>query len=355
MLLHVCTAARGGMRSVVEGYRSAGLFDRWNGEILWSHEEGPLLRRLGRAGKAIVRAVGLILGRRVRLLHCHAAMRGSFWRKSLFAAVALAGRVPVVFHLHGSEFRQFHASQGRMGRFAIRWVLEHVARVVVLSQSWSEFVLNIAPDAKVVVLPNFVAMPNSEPTAIAPDQQAHQTVSALFLGLVGERKGVFDLIPAVQRALREAPQLRVVIGGNGDVEGARRLAQELGVVQAIEFVGWVAGADKERLLREADFYVLPSHNEGLPMSLLEAMSHGLPVISTRVGGIPELVDDSKDGLLIEAGDVGALTSSLVRLASDHVTRINMGRNARTKVEQRFSATSVLPKLEDLYRQLLQST
>lgn len=345
VVVMLCTAGRGGMRSVVEGYRTDGFLHRHQVRWLITHDEGGLAKRLALALRAWLALLGLLLRRRVRLVHSHMAMRGSFWRKSLFNGTARAFGVPVLAHLHGSEFREFHAAlPSRLQRLVTR-EFEACTEVLVLSQEWADFVLGIAPSARVKVLPNYVRMPAAVASTAA---SATGEVVGLFLGVIGQRKGVFDLLPALAQALPVAPGLRLRIGGNGDVDAARARARELGVEEQVEFLGWVSGDNKAKALAEAQFYVLPSHNEGLPMSLLEAMAYGLPVISTRVGGIPGLVRDGTEGLLVNAGDVSALSDAMVRMASDASWRQMAGHAARAHVQQDFSDAVVLPELEATY-------
>jgi glycosyltransferase involved in cell wall biosynthesis len=345
LVVMLCTAGRGGMRAVVEGYRDDGVFDRHQVRWLVTHDEGSVARRLSLALRAWLALLGLLLQRRVRLVHSHMAMRGSFWRKSVFNATARAFGVPVLAHLHGSEFRQFHAALSPRLQQRVAREFEACAEVLVLSPEWAGFVQGIAPRAHVRVLPNYVRMPAAVASTAAG---ATGEVVGLFLGVVGQRKGVFDLLPALAQALRLAPGLRLRIGGNGDVDAARARARELGVDGQVEFLGWVSGDTKAQALAAAQFYVLPSHNEGLPMSLLEAMAHGLPVISTRVGGIPGLVRDGTDGLLVTAGDVTALAAALARMATDATWRQAAGRAARAHVQQDFSDAVVLPQLDAAY-------
>lgn len=347
-LLMICTAARGGMRSVVEGYCNDGVFDRWNVLLLSPHLEGNLWVRLSTAAVAMFRFLRLLVLRKIGLVHCHAAMKGSFWRKSAFALIARSTGIPVVFHLHGSEMKTFVHRQPKLVQRLIGWILARQSVVVVLSQSWADYVHSISPEAAVQVLPNYVALPelplNREPVG--------NVVRLLFLGLVGTRKGVYDLLPAFRQAATAQGAMELTIGGNGEVEQAQMLAKELGVLDCVHFAGWVSGDDKFRLLQQADIYVLPSYNEGLPMSILEAMSWGVPVISTRVGGIPELINDGKDGILIEAGDQKALATAISHLASDTRARHAMGLAARNRVVTGYSKEIVLPRLEEIYSQLL---
>ena len=345
----ICTAARGGIRSVVEGYLASCFFSRWNVVLLNSHVEGGFALRLATGAKAFLRLIRLLLGRRVGLVHCHAAMKRSFWRKSLFALTSRLVRVPVVFHLHGSEMKPFVEKLPALLQRLIGWILAKQSVVVVLSKSWLRYVKSISPQANVEILPNYVELPELRSNAGGGNDA---DVEVLFLGLVGTRKGVYDLLPAFKDALAQVPALRLIIGGNGDVDRARALSVELKIENHLVFAGWVTGEGKVDLLRRAQIYVLPSYNENFPVSLLEAMSWQVPVISTRVGGIPELVREGVDGILIEAGDRAALSSAIIELAQNSNLRQKMGMAARNQVERNFSKLVVLPKLEELYRTLI---
>lgn len=332
------------MRAVVEGYEADGVFVRHGVRWIVTHDEGSLMRRLALAAKAWLVLLSLLLRRRVAMVHSHMAMRGSFWRKSVLNATARRFGVPVLAHLHGSEFKDFFASLPPARQRRIVLEFESCAAVLVLSESWAEWVRSVAPGATVTVLPNYVRVPDQVPDTSGTSER----VVGLFLGVVGQRKGVFDLLPALAVALRSAPSLHLRLGGNGEIDRAQALARELGIADRVEFLGWVSGAAKEAELRRAHFYVLPSHNEGLPMSLLEAMASGLPVIATRVGGIPELVRDGRDGLLVDAGDTPALSGALVRMAEEAAWRSAAGTAGRERVVASYSAEAVLPRLDAAY-------
>jgi len=342
-VLMVCTAGRGGMLSVIESYRVDGLFDRWGVRLFSPHDEGSLARRLRLAAVEILRFTVEILTHRVTLVHCHAAELGSFWRKSIFGLLARARRIPVLFHLHGAEMKDFYDAQVAPVRRLISWILERYSAVVVLSPSWADWVRSVAPKARVFVLHNYVRMPASQGR-----RAGEGPIKVLFLGIIGHRKGVYDLLPAFADARATVPGMKLLVGGNGEVDQARMRAAELGLGDSVEFLGWVGGDRKNELLAAADIFVLPSYNEGLPISLLEAMSWGVPVISTTVGGIPELIRDGTDGYLIEAGDVPALARRLAELAGDPDLRRRMGRAGREQVAESFSREAVLPRLEQLY-------
>lgn len=350
MLVMLCTRSRGGMLSVVEAYRAAGLFERRQVCMLFTHDEGSLAYRLAVASGALLRFTGLLLRGRVGLVHLHISMRGSFWRKVVFASLARRFGVPVIGHLHGSDFDHFVATQPRLLQRIVAHQLERMSTVLVLGERWRDYVLAIAPAARVVVQPNSVRMPAG--------QAAHavgQTVELLFLGIVGQRKGVYDLLEAFAAARAACPALRLTVAGNGEIERARRAADKLGLGSLVSFAGWTAGADKDRLLARSHVYVLPSHSEGLPISILEAMSWGLPIISTDVGSIAELVRHEIDGLIVPVASPDRLAQAIQHLAGSHDLRVRMGQSGRARVAAAFSEEVLLPRLERVYDEVLSGT
>jgi glycosyltransferase involved in cell wall biosynthesis len=338
----VGSGSRGGMRTVIEAYERDGFLAAHGVHLVHSYREGSFLLRQLVLLQALAAYAWLLATKRVDLVHCHAAMWGSFWRKGLFASLARLLRIPVVLHLHGSEFKLFWARQPRWAQWLIRQHLEKATRVIVLSQSWEAFIRGIAPGADIIVVPNYVPVP---PPGDAGEQHPH---TILFLGLIGPRKGAFDLIRAFAMVCRDHPQARLIIGGNGQLAEARTLADQLGLGKQVIFPGWVEGEAKAALLRSAAIYVLPSYNEGLPMSVLEAMAAGLAVVTTRVGGLPELITDGVDGRLLEPGDLKGLSAALCDMLADCGRRSAMAEAGRRRVQLAYSDGAVLPILDQLY-------
>lgn len=348
-VLMLCTAARGGMRAVVEAYARDGLFERWNVLLIATHVEGSLARRLGTIVLAMTRFLFLNLSGQVLFAHIHAAAGGSFWRKSIFGLIARLFGHSVIFHLHSGHISGHIDRLPLVGQRIAGWVLSKFSCVVVLSEVWRTFVLRIAPSAKVSVIPNYVVLPTIGP--VARTLRGERALNLLFLGFVGSNKGVFELIPAVARARSAGVDVRLTIAGHGEVEKAKRMAMDLDVADAVFVIGWVDGERKLELLRSADVYVLPSRNEGMPVSILEAMSWSIPVVASRVGGIPEMIESGVEGLLVEPGDVDGILDAILRLAADRELLPRMGRAARKRVESEFSKDVVLPKMEAIYEKL----
>lgn len=348
LILMVTTAARGGMRSVVDAYVRDGLAARHSVRILFSHDEGSLLRRIAIALRATVHCATLLLRRRVAAMHLHVSMYGSFWRKSIFSLMARPFGVPTIMHLHGSDFHLFFARQPAYLKQCIVAQLESCATVIVLSERWRAFVSGIAPRARIEIIPNYVNIPAAR--THVPADSANCTF--FFSGQIGVRKGIFDLLPALKLVRSTNPSVQLRVAGDGDLQRAIALTQELNIADAVTFLGWLPPEQVSWELANADAFVLPSYNEGLPMSLLEAMAATLPVISTPVGGIPEVVEHGVNGLITDAGNVRSLADTMRALVDDAELRANLGWAARETIKNRYSAEAVLPRLERLYQQLL---
>lgn len=345
--VHPASKVRGGIASVIDVYRRGGLFDRWPIVYLGTAQSGPALAKFRVAATALWQYLGVLCAGRLALLHAHTASRASFWRKSIFIVFALAARKPVILHLHGAEFADFYRNEcGRIRRGFIRFVLNRVSRVVVLSSQWESLIETIAPAAQLARIFNPVCVPA---VVSSPAQRPGNVL--LFLGRFGLRKGIFDLLRALVVVRTRFPTVRLRCGGDGDVEGVKALARELGVGEYVDMLGWTTGAAKERVLSQATLYVLPSYAEGLPMGVLEAMAAGLPIVATAVGGIPDAVEDGVEGFLIAPGDIDALAERIMRLLDSAGLRSSMGEAGRAKVREQFSADKVLSQVENLYRNL----
>lgn len=338
----IWNAGRGGMRSVVEGYISDGFIDRENIYLINSYGDGGFLTRQIILLRALAVFSWCLIRHRIGLVHCHAAMRGSFWRKGLFASLARLRGVPVVLHLHGSEMKLFYRSQCPIVQKLIRRHLRKATRVIALSEGWKEFVESIAPGVRVVVLPNYVKVSDS----VNAENRSAQTI--LFLGIVGPRKGTFDLIRAFHRIHESHPGAQLIVAGNGQIAEAEELVAHLKLNGRVIIAGWAGDEARAKLLEKASIFALPSYNEGLPMSVLEAMAAGLAVVTTRVGGIPELITDSVDGMLLEPGNPQKLADAIATLLDDAELCARIGNAGQKRVLDHYSRRIVLPALHNIY-------
>lgn len=345
--IHPASKHKGGISTVIDVYRAEGLFARWPIHYIGTMKSGSPVTKLAVATAALAEFVRLLLAGRVAVVHAHTASRASFWRKSMFILSARVANVPVIFHLHGAEFRKFYESESSvLARWCVRKILHSVQTVVVLSSQWKLFIERIAPKAKVVVIANPVAVPE-----IPPDPARREPATLLFLGRFGQRKGIFDLLQTLKSIKARFPQTKLRCGGDGDVAGVLTRARQLDVSDSVEVLGWVSGEAKERELARATVYVLPSYAEGLPMGVLEAMAAGTPTVATNVGGVPDAIEDGVHGYLIAPGDTHALADRIMRMLGDADLRVRIGSAARDRANELFSVHKVLAHVDALYRDL----
>lgn len=339
----------GGMTEVVRSYAAAGLFASWPLRYVSTYEGRSFSDKLWPWLAALGTVLAALVRRRVALIHVHSAAYGSFWRKSVICALAAAFRVPYVIHLHDGRLPAFHRDCGELTLAWLGWILRKAARVVVLTRRWRDEVLAIEPRASTTIIGNPVPVPAS----LAPLSRPARKL--LFLAWLHKDKGILDLIAALPHILRYVPEAELVIAGGGSAgcqtpEQLKEVAGALGVEHALRFAGWVDGARKQELLREADVFVLPSYCEALPVGLLEAMAAGVPVVASRVGGIPDVITHKVSGLLVEPGEPRTLAQAIVAILTDETLRQRLRVVAHREV-QRYSMEAVVGELESLYREL----
>ena len=342
VMLGTSFETRGGISSVLNAYRAAGLFARWRIDYVQTHCDGSRFAKWSCAIGAFFSMFFLVCRHRDAILHVHAASRASFWRKAVLMAMGRLAGWPVVFHLHGGGFDCFYETEcGPWRRRIVRHFLDSAAAIVVVSERWQAWMRQATSNPRVVVVPNPVAIPASTPL---------ERPGALiaFVGRCEHAKGIFDLIEAVHEVSQTIPNVRLECAGDGDIDGALRHVAVRGLRANVHFTGWVSPRRLEELLSRASVFVLPSHAEGMPVSLLEAMAAGCPVVATRAGGIPDLVEDGVNGLLVDAGDRDALALALHRLLVDRELAARLGRAARETVRRRFTPGHALARLDQLY-------
>ena len=347
----------GGIASVIAVYRAAGLLARRDIVYLPTHRTGPGRAKIHLFAQALLAVLRLLARGEVALLHIHVAINASFWRKYVFFLLGYLCRVPVALHLHAGRYPDYYRNGcGPLARLLMRFAFDRARAVLVVSGELQAWVRSVSSQGRVVVLHNPVLLPQrdevAEPSAKPAPARAPATL--VFLGHLEAGKGCYDLLRAMRMIVAAVPQARLLLCGDGRRDEAHALAASLGLLASVDFPGWIAAERRAALLDMATVFVLPSHAEGLPMSLLEAMAHGVPVVATAVGGIPEAVRDGLEGVLVAPRDAAALASAVLGLLADPDARMRMGAAARERVRSEFSSTRMIVTLEDLYEKLAAS-
>ncbi|MCF3940144.1 MULTISPECIES: glycosyltransferase family 4 protein [Gordonia] len=341
------TTTRGGVASFVRVMQTTPLWTGWHIRHIATHRDGSMATKIGAFLRAWAQLLSGFLWHRPDLVHIHMASYGSFYRKCSVVAFARLMRIPIVLHIHGSEFHSFHARSPRLTRIAIRASLECADVVIALGETWRLRLTEIAPKADVIVVANATHMhePVSQPPAGSP-------VEVLFLGRIGNRKGTFELIDAWAGIGPEPHEAHLTIAGDGEVDRARELVDSSGAADTVSVRGWMNADETRAVLSRSQIFVLPSHNEGQPMAILEAMAHGLCVIATDTGGIADLLDGGDAGVLLPVGDLPALERALERAITDADDRAAVAGRGFRRASDEFDAVKVSGRLDEIYRKVI---
>ena len=307
------------------------------------------LRMLGRwdLGPAWELAA-VVRGEGYSLLHAHTP------RSAMIASIAsvLTG-VPMVYHVHSPVSRDStHRVKNLFNAVVERWSTSRAAALIAVSESLGRRVRQRRRIAdKVTVVPNGVPSRELPDRASADRNQMTFGVVALFR----PRKGIEVLLDSLAQLRAEGQPVRLrAIGAFEAPDYAsriKRLAEKLGVADAIDWVGFTDDVDAE--LAQVDALVLPSlFGEGLPMVVLEAMSAGLPVVATDVEGVSEAVRDGLDGVIAEPGNAESLAAAMRRLLSGELDPKQLGRNAAVRHAEQFSDESMARRVAEVYRRVL---
>jgi len=234
----------------------------------------------------------------------------------------------------------------------VKFVLSKVDRVLCQSEFWKEYFSDLVGGTinKYTVIHNWIDSEkyfNNKPTYIK--KKLEKTIKVLFLGWVTKNKGIFDIIEVANKLRNN--DIKFIIAGDGDAfEEIVELVEKKDLTHMFDFRGWVKGDEKLDLFIESDIYILASYKEGYPNSLMEAMASSLPVISSKVGSTPDLIQDNLNGLLFDAGDINQLAEKTLMLIQDEDERIRIANNAR----ERIATNNTMEIGSAKFRQLLKS-
>jgi len=234
-----------------------------------------------------------------------------------------------------------------------RYALARADHVTATGLRLARATLRYVPPGKpVTVVPYGVDLARFQPSARNGARPAEVVVGAV--ARLSPEKGLDTLLRAAARLIQGGASLRVVLAGEGP-QRARlvRLAERLGIGERVEFRGEVPHEQVPAVLAELDLFVMPSRAEGFGVAALEAQAMELPVVASRVHGIPDVVEDGRTGLLVPPGDVERLAEAIGRLAGDAALRGTMGRAGRAFVEERYRWEENAAQMERLYRHLLE--
>lgn len=311
--------------------------------------------------RAFVALLRLIFRERPDVVHTHTAKAGTLGRLAVtvYNWTRPRGRRALVVHtFHGHVFEgYFSPGVNRLVRLTERTLARLSDIIVTISPRQQLDIVQrfaVAPAAKTVVVPlgldleRLLEMPGDAPGLRADIGAAPSDVIVGYAGRMVPVKDLPTLIRAFAQAQHAVPALRLLLAGDGPERAqAEALAREHGIADRLHFMGWVS--DLPRFYATLDIFALSSLNEGTPVAVIEAMAAGRPVVSTEVGGVPDVVEADVCGLLVAAQAPAAMADALVRLASTPALRCAMGAAGRARARERYSHLRLVDDIERTYR------
>jgi glycosyltransferase involved in cell wall biosynthesis len=347
LMLGPSLRCKGGMSAVEEMYLNHWSYPNTQVRHIGTYVDGLFFWKLLVFISAVLQYVYLMITWRPSIIHLHFAAKGSFIRKSILLFIGKLFKRCVVLHCHASKFDTYYETLGASGRRLIRCILNLSDGLIVVSEAWKDYFLKLGISTPVYTLYNPV-VPQQMDNSGMPAREGNIILS---LGRLGKRKGTYDLLNAVPIVLRTCPTAEFWLGGDGEIAEVQEVLDRVPWGNHVKLLGWVTGEEKHKALSAASVFVLPSYHEGLPVAILEAMSYGIPVISTTVGGIPEFVKNGATGFLVSPGDVRDIAQKIVYVLENTRVSREIGERGRGLVNERCNIKEVIDNLFRLYTSL----
>ena len=269
-------------------------------------------------------------------------------RDILFLSLSRLFGVPSVYHIRFGRIPELVKAKNWEWRLLHR-AIRLAGKVIVIDEATQAALKGLIPADKLVLLPNCIPL---KPPRLGPANQLNGTKKILFLGWVIAYKGIGELMEAWNMVDQNCWELTLAGPGHSSYrQEAAKLAKRSARVR---FLGDVPQCDAWKLMQQADIFVLPSHTEGFPNVILEAMAAGTAIVASRVGAIPEMLNDKTQrpcGLVVEPKNSRALAEALRRLMDDAPLRAELGQRAREKVASHYETDVVFRKLLKIWSAL----
>jgi glycosyltransferase involved in cell wall biosynthesis len=332
---------RGGITSVVKAHEQGEQWKKYNCKWIETHRDSNKFIKWFYLLRALAQYIVLLPF--YDLVHMHMAMGRSAKRKSIFVKIAKLLNKKIIIHFHPPGAYPHLLENGLRELYASLFQLAD--KVVLLSPEWKRWCkkeLNIEKNLTVIYNP-------CNPVNLISCKKKKQI---LYAGSIIERKGYKDLIKAFSKIAEKYPDWKVVFAGNGEVDNGKVLAKDLKIENQVEFKGWVSGVDKEKIFSESMIYCLASYGEGFPMAVLDAWSYGLPIVTTPVGGLPDIIIEKENALIFPPKDFEYLAKQLEIMIKDEFLRTRISEKSVDLAKNTFDLGIINRQIHSLYQDLL---
>lgn len=339
------TNSKGGMATVIqEMLESKVLNNNFNLKIHESYRDGNVFYRLLFSIYAFIKF--LFLYNEYDIFHIHMASYGSTFRKGLYINFLSKKNKKIILHIHGAEYLVFYNKLSKSKKQKVKNIWNKSHTIIVLSKKWKKEFQNIFKNLNILEVNNGI---NIDKLSSGISDVCINKYKFLLLGRLGKRKGAYDIIKATEHIYSKYPSLKIFMAGDGEVEKVKQVIEEKKLSNSVEIVGWTNFNKKLQLLKEVSTILLPSYNEGLPMTILEGMATGKMIIASSVGAIPEVIENGKNGILILPGDIENLAKAMEKVMKNENNFLeSCSQNNINKAKEKYSTEVMHNKILEIY-------
>ena len=344
LMIGVDKKAVGGMWTVVENYLDNKEFCKvTNLKYIATATSDCVIKKIIFSAKGLLKVIKSLLFQNIDIVHVHMAERGSVFREGLVVLLGKLFNKKVIIHMHGATIEDWYLSQNKLMKKIVVLILNKCDKFIILGELWKKFASTIIRDKnKIEVLYNSVKIPDH-------NKYNSESKNIIFLGMLIERKGIYDLLDAISIIRdRLGRDIKIKLYGSDKEGNINEKIVERNLENLVEYCGWITDRDKELCFKEAMINILPSYNEGLPMSIIETMSYGIPNISTSIAAIPEAITNGIEGVLIKPGEIEKLGKSILDLVNNENLRKEYSKNSYNKISSKFDISVHIRNLIKIY-------
>lgn len=302
----------------------------------------------------ILKFFGELIRNQPEIVHIASAHKGSFVKNSILILFARMLRKKVIIAPHCS-IKVFLPDGKSLYKKYVLWVLKKCKGMIVLSSEWLEL-KKVLKNTQIIYLPNSINLDSYKNIKRTSLKSGQKKLIILYLGHIGRQKGIFDLVDSlkfIDATIKNKYEVHLYgeTQGKYEVDELLKKVNDLNLEDTIMLFPPVFDDEKIEVYKQADIFILPSHHEGMPISIIEAMAAGLPVIATEVGGIPDLIEPEVNGLLVPVASPMKLSEAIVKLIEKPDLRLKLGMMGRKIALENHEIEKYVSKLVCFYKEI----
>ncbi|MFW5804270.1 MAG: glycosyltransferase family 4 protein [bacterium] len=278
--------------------------------------------------------------------HYHVSSNYGFWRPMIFAKISKLFGTKNIFHMHSGGFPKFYKSQKKKNKIKIKKTLKNIDLIIVPTKFWKSYYRKLVKNKKINVLPNSIDLKII--SKHITKNKKNKLIQILYVGKINKTKGIYQLLNAFKKI--NNAKLAVMGSFQNNEKDIKKKCEEYKIEKKIKFIGTIYDDKRFDFFNESDIFIIPSYFECMPIVILEAMAFGLPIIATDVGGIPDIVKNKKNALLIKPKSSKMIYNSLTKLINDSKLRKILSKN-NIKEIKKYDINNLIFKFDNLYKKL----